>query len=347
MTSSPSRDRWTPIIAAANRNSAAKSRSATRVDRVGDRPGEAELRGDRLRVEPQRGAGQRAGAVAARTPCGRPSRAAGRRRAARRGRAASWWPNSTGWACCRWVMPGTAESTWRSAWSTSASCRSSTPRRRARASVAQVEPEVGGHLVVAAAPGAQPAAERSRAARSGRAPARRARPRRPASARRRRRRHPRSSPSRAVQHLRELVVVEQPGPVQHAGVRPRRGEVVRRQPPVEVHRHATARPARRPGRPRTGRPTAAASRARSVHVSPSAGRGRAASRLRQAPQLHEALGQRLVEGVAGVVGGQVEVVQRLLAAAAVDRRPPAVQHHPDVAGDVLAGSRRRRRRGRT
>ena len=61
-TSSPNRERWTPSSAVQNKNSAAKSRSLTRVDRVRDRPGEAQLARGRLRVERQRRAGQRAGA---------------------------------------------------------------------------------------------------------------------------------------------------------------------------------------------------------------------------------------------------------------------------------------------
>jgi hypothetical protein len=59
----------------------------------------------------------------------------------------------------------------------------------------------------------------------------------------------------------------------------------------------------------------------------------------QAPELDEALGLRLVEGIALVVGGEVEVVQRLLAAPAVDDRAAAVQVDPDLAGDVLLGLR--------
>ena len=59
---------------------------------------------------------------------------------------------------------------------------------------------------------------------------------------------------------------------------------------------------------------------------------------RQPPQLDEALGQRLVEGVAGVVGREVVVVEGLLPL----RRPvtdgaAAVQRQPDLAGDMLAG----------
>ena len=56
---------------------------------------------------------------------------------------------------------------------------------------------------------------------------------------------------------------------------------------------------------------------------------------RQAVHVHETLRRGLVEGVALVVGGEVEVVQRLGAAPAVDRDVPAVQHHPDLARHVL------------
>src|SRR6478752_4402107 len=56
---------------------------------------------------------------------------------------------------------------------------------------------------------------------------------------------------------------------------------------------------------------------------------------RQAMHMHEALGRRLVERVALVVGREIEVVQRLGAAPAVDRNVPAVQHHPDLARHVL------------
>ena len=48
----------------------------------------------------------------------------------------------------------------------------------------------------------------------------------------------------------------------------------------------------------------------------------------------------LVERVAGVVGRELEVVQRRAAAPAGDDGAAAVQGHPDVAGDVLAGPRR-------
>src|SRR5581483_8099255 len=58
---------------------------------------------------------------------------------------------------------------------------------------------------------------------------------------------------------------------------------------------------------------------------------------RHAVDVDEALGRGLVEGVAGVVRGQVEVVERLPRPPSGDDGPAAVQGHPDVAGDVLVG----------
>ena len=57
----------------------------------------------------------------------------------------------------------------------------------------------------------------------------------------------------------------------------------------------------------------------------------------QRPQLHEALGQRLVEGVAGVVGGHAVVVQAGLGAPAGDHRASTVQGEPDLARHVALG----------
>src|SRR5699024_5443670 len=56
---------------------------------------------------------------------------------------------------------------------------------------------------------------------------------------------------------------------------------------------------------------------------------------RQPVDLDEALGVGLVERVALVVGGQVEVVKRLTAAAAVDGDGTTVQHQTDVAAHAL------------
>src|SRR5882757_4852870 len=56
---------------------------------------------------------------------------------------------------------------------------------------------------------------------------------------------------------------------------------------------------------------------------------------RQAVNVHEALRAGLIVGIALVVGGEVEVVQRFRASAPIYRNVAAVQHHPDLSGDVL------------
>ena len=101
---SASRLRWTPMRAAANRNSAAKSRSETASRLLGQGAIEAEVVGQRLPVD---------GEGACRP--GRPSPAeaatcAGAAGAAAAGRAASGqkcdshqWPSVIGWARWRWV----------------------------------------------------------------------------------------------------------------------------------------------------------------------------------------------------------------------------------------------------
>ena len=58
---------------------------------------------------------------------------------------------------------------------------------------------------------------------------------------------------------------------------------------------------------------------------------------RQAVDVDEAVGGLLVEAVAGVVGGEVVVVQRAVGATAGDDGATAVQHHANLAGDVLLG----------
>ena len=69
-----------------------------------------------------------------------------------------WWPKLTGCATCRCVKPGRMTSAFASARSTSASC--SAPEQRADGVdlVAQPQPHVGRHLVVARAAGVQPLA---------------------------------------------------------------------------------------------------------------------------------------------------------------------------------------------
>src|SRR5690625_5631305 len=51
----------------------------------------------------------------------------------------------------------------------------------------------------------------------------------------------------------------------------------------------------------------------------------------------ESAGAGLIEGVALVVGGQIEVVQAGLGAAPGDGRAAAVQRHADIAVDVALG----------
>jgi hypothetical protein len=103
--------------------------------------------------------------------------------------------------------------------------------------VAQVQPQVGGDLVVAAAAGAQLAAQRAQLLRQ------------PALERlvdvlvgldrtEGARRHLGGELGQRAEHPRQLVVGQQSGPVQDTGVRPRAGQVERGQLPVEVGRLA-------------------------------------------------------------------------------------------------------------
>ena len=62
-------------------------------------------------------------------------------------------------------------------------------------------------------------------------------------------------------------------------------------------------------------------------------------------QLHETASHGLVEGIALVVGSQVEVVQGLAGAAAVDGDGARVQHQADVASDVGLGGLNKRIQG--
>ena len=99
--------------------------------------------------------------------------------------------------------------------------------------IAQVQPKVGGHLVVAAAPGPQLAAQRAE-------PLEQAAlergvdvlvlDRRPESARR----DVGFEAVERAEQLAQLVVGEQPRPREHPGVGPAARDVVRRQPPVEL-----------------------------------------------------------------------------------------------------------------
>ena len=66
-----------------------------------------------------------------------------------------WWPKLTGCATCRWVKPGRMVSTFFSARSSSAFCRSASSAGDQVDLAAQPQAHVGGDLVVAAAAGVQ------------------------------------------------------------------------------------------------------------------------------------------------------------------------------------------------
>ena len=240
--------------------------------------------GDRLRVQRQRRAGQRAGAerrhggspVPVAQPVDVPRAGPARARAAG-GRS------STGCACWRCVQPGRRRCRrCASACSSSATCSVGTSAADAPGVVAQVQPQVGGDLVVAGPAGPQLAAQSARAARAARAPARCARPRRRwcRVRRRRRRRRPRASSS-AASIARQLVVVEQAGAVQHPGVRPGAARSYGRQPPVEVDRPGQRgqRVGRAAGEPAAPQPSVGCVSRSSVD-DPSAGVHRSRSRSR-------------------------------------------------------------------
>ena len=187
-TSSPSRERWTPSSAAAKQNSAAKSRSLTASMELSDGPVEAELGGDGVRVEPQRGAGQRAGAQRADrrplVPVLQPVDVAGDRVRVRQQLVGD--EHRLGVLQVRHARRGDVLVPLGEPEQRELQRRQ---LRHQRADVVpQVQPQVGGDLVVAAAPGAELAAERAELLGAGRARAPRARPRRTRSARTSRRR---------------------------------------------------------------------------------------------------------------------------------------------------------------
>ena len=309
---------------------------ADRVDGVGDRRVEAQLGGDRVRVQ-RRGPSRPARRRPSGDSAARRSQSASRSRSRPKACAclASSCPKDTGWACCRWVKPGAIVSTWASRL---------VERARRPGRPAPPRPRGPGRAGRAAGrwrPGRCGCARRAACRRSARAaPAGRARspcgrPRPSGAATKRAVGHPRRPACRAPPGPRACSSsVEQPGPVQHPGVRPGLEQVVGRQPPVEVHRQAQRRHLRRgpAGEPAPhsrvgGTPVGSAPSTRRTAGGPAgsgvtrrsgrARRSRAAAILRgQAPQLDEALGQRLVERVAGVVGGHPEVVEGLVATGA-------------------------------
>ena len=120
--------------------------------------------------------------------------------------------------------------------------------------IAQIQPEVGRHLIVAAAARPQPTAELGaeplqQAPFDGGVDVLVSLGRQECPGRRRR-----QQPVETGQHRDQIVVRQQPGTVQGARVRLALLDVVRRQHPVEVHRqaqlgHGVGRPAREPAAP--------------------------------------------------------------------------------------------------
>ena len=263
-TSSASRETSTAVIAATNANSATKSRRGGAVDGVLDRGGEAEVGGDRLRVQAQRASRPAPPSRRARRRRGRPSRAAARRRAA----APTRGPAGGGRAAPAGRAAGGCDPAWRrrggappgpTSASTTSRTRPPTTRACSRRYIR--------NRVATWSLRERPA--RSRPPTS--APARSMSPRSSAvwtsssssagwkapdstSAR------SRSSPSSIAA---SVGVVEQPG----ARAGPGRGRAspamsCGREPPVEVGGLATARRARRRARRRSGRPTGSRARPR-------------------------------------------------------------------------------------
>ena len=352
-TSSPRRDRCTPISAVTKRNSATKSRSATAsIELANDvrKPSSlATATGSSGRPEPA-SAPAPSGLIAARWS---QSRSRSRSRSSGCTWASSQWPKVTGWACCRWVMPGRGRVDVPLGLLDQRLGQLDQPGGHAPGVVAQVEPQVGGDLVVAGPAGAQLAAEAAEPLQQaalqrgvhvlvvdGRAEL-------PGGA-------GRLQVVQRGQDPAQLLRVEQAGAGEHPGVRPGAGDVVRGEPPVELHAHrqpgeglggAAGEPAAPQARPVGG--GAVLGQALVVHADPlwwltitraaQPGVPGGGHLARQAPELHEALGQGLVEGVAGVVGGHAEVVQAGLGAPAGDDGPAAVQGEPHLAGDVPLG----------
>ena len=238
MTSSASRLTSTPIWAVTKANSATKSRAAVPSMELARRAGEAELGSDALGVEAEAGAGQGAGAVRRvgghpGVPVAEPVDVAqqrpgvGEQVVREQHRLGVLEVGAAGHhRVARWPRPASARASTRSRTSSAISARV----------VAQEDLEQRGDLVVAAASGAQPAADvgadlvdeqplegavhvlvgRVGAQVAGGVPL--------------------PQDVEAAQQLGVVVVGEQAGAVQRVGVGPRAGEVVGREPPVEVGR---------------------------------------------------------------------------------------------------------------
>ena len=162
-TSSPRRDRCTPISAATNRNSATKSRSATASIEFGAAAVKPSSLATCDRVQRQRRAGQRAGAERARPrPGASQSRSRSRSRSSGCTWASSWCPNDDRLGVLQ-VGHARARACRRAGRPARPARRPARPAGAATPAgvVAQVEPQVGGDLVVAGPAGAQLAAERA------------------------------------------------------------------------------------------------------------------------------------------------------------------------------------------
>src|SRR6266545_1978171 len=318
MISSPSRDRCTPVSAATKRNSAAKSRSETasiEFCAAAENPSSRATSAGSSGNEEPASAPDPSGQMAARRS---QSRSRSRSRSNAWTCASSWWPNTIGWAGCRWVKPGAGVPTWRAACSTSASTsstrRAATPRTRSRRysrrSVATWS-------------------LRDRPARSlpPSAPTRSSRPRSRAVCTSSSSTLGRNSPD-ARDAARSYGASRQSNCTLMLSRASASAGVPANRPPHS--RVGVLGPSGRPGDPLVRLVC-------SLTALPYAGvpgRGETAG---QAPQLDETLGQGLVERVTGVVGGQPEVVQ-------ARRRPPpghhgaaAVQGQPYLTGDMPLG----------
>ena len=148
---------------------------------------------------------------------------------------------------------------------------------------------------------------------------------------------PRLQGRKRVEHGGQFRRRQIPALRQRSGVGLRSGDVVRVELPVEVGRATQRSELRRRTISETGTPEGAlATRADGFVTTCPAGPGGPKS-SRQRPDLDEALRQGLVERVAGVVGGQAEVVQALLALATRDDGAAALELQADFAGHVLLG----------
>ena len=131
--SSPRRDRWTPISAAAKQNSAAKSRSET-----------ASIEFGAAEAKPS-SAANCCGSIGSEDPASAPAPSGLTAALVSQSRslltslvnactwASSWCANSTGCACCRWVMPGAGRLPHASACAMSAVCSSASRDTTSRA----------------------------------------------------------------------------------------------------------------------------------------------------------------------------------------------------------------------